>query len=208
MKKRHIDAAAMLLASTLPAALAAAQTEFLFDTDPFAGTTALTDPGRQIIGNELFINAFNFDTDAFVFDNGVFDIGPDISFFNGLAGDIPDAAFNVIVLQSIDNDNNPATPFLAGTAANLIAASIDVDGAGFFVYHNSNLGLNRLVYSTNLNDATADLRIIARLTDQPGADAIGVLPSFSAANFRVVPAPASAAALAGAALVMTRRRRA
>ena len=66
------------------------------------------------------------------------------------------------MLQDTDNDGNPATPFNAGSAANLIANALSDDGAGFFIYSNSVLAVNRLVYSTNLNSTTADLSILAR----------------------------------------------
>ena len=77
-----------------------------------------------------------------------------LSFYNGSAANLPIAGFNVIVLQDNDNDNNPATAFGAGTAANLIAARIDQAGPGFFIYTNQGLGMNRLVYSTVTNSAT------------------------------------------------------
>ena len=110
-----------------------------------------------------------------------------------IAGNLPASGLNVIVLQTFDNDNDPVTPFGAGNAANLIAAQVISPGAGFFIYFNSGLDLARLVFSTDLDDPTADLRILARMTNlagQPGRDAI---PTFSAANFAVnqVPEPAS-----------------
>lgn len=102
----------------------------------------------------------------------------------GAADDIEGA--NVIVLLNSDNDDDPDTPFLAGTAANQIAELVDEDGAGLFVYFNSNLGLNRLVYSENLNDASADLKIVSRQTDLEGQDAIDALAHFSEENFELV----------------------
>ncbi len=171
-----------------------------FNTDPFAGTTALTDPGRQIIGSELFIPTFDLATDVFAFDPAVFNVGSTLSFVTSTAPSLPTGGANVIVLQTTDNDSDAGTPFGAGNAANLIAAQVTTPGAGFFIYHNSVLGLRRLVYSTDLDDATADLKILARLQAPTGADSIATLPAFTAANFALaadtsIPEPATFALL-------------
>ena len=39
-------------------------TTFTFNTDPFAGSTALTTPGRQVVGGEDFIS-FSIGSDVF-----------------------------------------------------------------------------------------------------------------------------------------------
>ena len=170
--------ALMILNATASAAT------FLFNTDPFEGSTALTTPGRQIVGAESFIT-FNVASDVFAFDPAVFGIGGSINFANAAVGSLPTSGVNVIVLQTLDNDANPATPFGAGNAANLIADQLTTPRAGFFIYFNSGLELPRLVYSTDLNDNTSDLKILARMTNlfqQPGA-----LPTFTAANFQIAP---------------------
>jgi hypothetical protein len=163
---------------------------FVFDTDPFAGSTALTTPGRQVVGGEPFIT-FNVATDKFVFKQDVFGVGSSVAFANDVVSNLPTGGINVIVLQTTDNDGNPATPFGAGNAANLIAAQITSPGSGFFIYFNSGLDLPRLVFSTDLDDNTADLKILARMTNFAGNP--GVLPTFTAANFEIlaVPEPSS-----------------
>lgn len=174
-----------------------------FDTDPFAGSTALTTPGRQVVGGETFLPGFALASDVFSFDAAVFGVGPTLSFFNGPATSVPDGA-NVIVLQTVDNDADPATPFNAGTAANVIADAVTTSAPGFFIYMNSGLGLARLVFSTDLSQPTADLKILARLLDPTGQAAIDKLPLFAAANFELrsdavaVPGPMSLALLATA----------
>ena len=191
-------------------------TTFLFNTDPFAGTTALTTPGRQIVGGETFIN-FNIATDVFALGSAVFGVGDNVEFFNGVIGSVPTSGVNVIVLETFDNDSNPATAFAAGDAADLIAAQITTSGPGFFIYFNSNLNLPRLVFSTDLSDNTADLKILFRmvnLTGQPGRDA---MPTFTESNFdfisqqEAVPEPATllitATGLLGALRHARRRRR-
>ena len=187
MRCSIIFVAAALLA--LPATVEA--DKISFTTDPFAGTTALTTPGRQIIGNELFTPFFTA-SDVFSFDAGIFGIGS-IVFANDIVGNLPTSGVNVIVLRTFDNDANPATPFLAGNAANLLAAQITSPGAGFFIYFNSSLDLPRLVFSTDLNDNTADLKVLARMTNLTGQPGRDELANFTAANFAVqTPEPASA----------------
>lgn len=190
--------AALALAATAPAAHAAA---VVFDTAPFQGSNADPNDGIRTVfgGNERFLAGFDFAQDQFVFNPAAFGLAGPIAFASGLAAALPTSGADVIVLQSTDNDGNPATPFNAGSAATLIANALEADGAGFFVYHNSVLGVNRLVFSTNLNSATADLAILARITAPSGADAIAQLPGFGAANF-TVPVPATWA-LAGLGLI-------
>ncbi|MEL6766399.1 MAG: hypothetical protein AAFP17_04410 [Pseudomonadota bacterium] len=139
--------------------------------------------GRDIVGGEDTITDFQQGRDTMLLDTDAFTVDGPFQFQNALAEDLVDDGSNLIVLQNSDNDGNPATPFLAGTAAGLIAEQIDTSGAGFFVYFNSNLQLNRLVYSEDLSDATADLQIINRLTDVTGEDAIAALETFSEGDF-------------------------
>ncbi|MEM6851412.1 MAG: calcium-binding protein, partial [Pseudomonadota bacterium] len=161
---------------------------FVFNGDPFDGADVSAE-GRDIVGGEDFIEDFDFASDRYLLDAGAFNVDLPLSFAsldaNADGADIP-AGANVIVLLNSDNDGDASTPFLAGTAANQIADLVEEDGAGFFVYFNSNLEQNRLVYSTNLNDAGADLKIVSRQTDLTGQDAIDALASFSEANFTLV----------------------
>ena len=158
---------------------------FSYAGDPFEGQD-VSAPERQIIGEEDFITDFNFDEDTYRFNATNFDLTGDVNFV-GLDANAEDALItpgtNVVALLNNDNDSNPDTPFLAGTAASQIAELTSEDGAGFFVYYNSELEVNRLSYSTNLNDADADIKIVSRQTDLTGADAIAALSDFSANNF-------------------------
>ncbi|MBZ5673347.1 MAG: PEP-CTERM sorting domain-containing protein [Acidobacteriia bacterium] len=168
-------------------------TTFTFNTDPFAGTNVLNTPGRQIVAGENFIS-FSTATDVFSLDPTVFGTGGTVNFVNALASAIPTSGVNVVVLESFDDDNNPATPFGAGQAANLIADRITTPGAGFFIYFNQALDLPRLVYSTDLSDPNADLKILARMLNLNGANGRNELSTFSASNFSMtsgVPEPSS-----------------
>ena len=158
---------------------------FAFSGDPFDGLD-VSAPGRQVSGDEDFITDFDFDNDRYRFDVanfGLFD--STVNFLsldaNAVGATISDDA-NVIVLQNA-NDGDPNTPFSAVAAAEQIASLTDESRAGFFVYFNTNLGVNRLVYSADLSDANADLSIVSRQTDLTDDDAIAALANFTADNF-------------------------
>ena len=169
---------------------------FTFDTDPFAGTNVKNDRGRQIVGGENFIS-FSPGQDIFSIDSKVFGVGSTVNFVNSSAETLPSGGVNVVVLETFDNDNNPLTPFGAGNAADLIADKVTTPGAGFFIYFNQSLDLPRLVYSTNLSDPNADLKILARMLNLNGAEGRNAMPNFTAADFAftqatsTVPEPSS-----------------
>ena len=87
-------------------AAASSATTFTFSTDPFAG---ISNP-PPVIQGEPSIN-FNPATDSFAFDPSVFSFAGNIQFANNTIENLPAANVNAIVLQTLDNDNNPATPF-------------------------------------------------------------------------------------------------
>lgn len=207
LNKTH---AALLLCAM--GAQGAAAATISFDTSPFTGSTVLTTPGRQVFaGLQRTLGGFDVGNDVFAFNVNAFGIGTGLTFVNALASALPVGGADVIVLQDSDNDGNPSTVFGAGTAANLIADALNIDGDGFFVYFNSLLNVNRLVYSTNLNDNTADLSILARINSPTGQAAIAALPTFKAENFAAVPEPSSyalaLAALMGVAVASRRPKK-
>ena len=175
--RRGLCALMLACLASSPSALAA---DFVFNTDPFAGSTALQTPGRQFVGGEIIIPA-------------VFGVSSQITFLTDLGRNLPSAGADFIVLQDIDADGNLENGILnnAGLSANLIAANSFNAGPGFFLYYNSGLNFNRLVYSTDLGDPTADLKILARFTDQTGTAGAAALQKFGAANIAAVPEPAT-----------------
>jgi hypothetical protein len=200
----------LIVTALLALSATASATTFSFDTDPFAGSNALTTPGRQIVGGESFIS-FDTATDVFALGSSVFGVGDEVHFSNDIVGNLPTGSVNVIVLETLDNDADPTTPFGAGNAADLIASQITSPGPGFFIYFNSGLNLPRLVFSTDLNDNTADLKVLFRMTNLSGQP--DALPTFTASNFAVVPEPPTlmllaAAGMLGVGRTSFRRRRA
>jgi hypothetical protein len=197
-----LGAAALMLGASAQA------TTFTFSGDPFAGSTAPTTPGRQVVGGEPFIE-FSAPADVFSFEGSFFAFVADIGFANGTIGSIPAAGTNVAVLRTFDDDNNAATAFGAGNAANLLAEQITTPGAGLFVYFNSGLNLARLVYSSDLSDNTADLKILARMTNLTGVPGQDAMAQFTAGNFAFAPAvpePATILLLGSGLALMTRLR--
>jgi hypothetical protein len=209
---RTLSGLALVPLALLATASRAEASMFNFNQNPFAGSTALTTPGRQIVGNERFIPDFDIATDVLAFNPAVFGTADGFQLFNGVAGDIPAGGFNVIVLQTFDSDGDPlnGNQLNAGQAANLIANAVDQSGSGFFLYFNSGLDLPRLVFSTDLGSTEADLKIVARFTGLSGDAGRAAMPTFSASNVGNVPEPATWAMLiAGFGLVgaAARRRR-
>jgi PEP-CTERM motif len=179
---------------------------FRFDTDPFAGTNVLNVPGRQIVGGEDFIS-FSPSSDVFSLESTVFGVGSTVNFVNASASALPATGVNVVVLQTFDDDANPQTPFGAGNAANLIADHVTTRAPGFYIYFNQSLDLPRLVYSTDLSDHNADLKILARMLNLNGPGGRNAIPTFTAANFAIttasnpVPEPSSLPILMGLSLL-------
>ncbi len=167
---------------------AAHATTFTFNSNPFAGSTALATPGRQIVPNEAFIN-FDVSQDVFALDPTVFLTAGTVNFVNAPAANLSLGGVNIVMLQTFDNDNNLATPFGAGNAADLIASHITTTGPGFFIYFNQALNVPRLVYSTDLRSNSPDLKVLPRLINLTGDTGRNAIPTFTAANFEMTTAP-------------------
>ena len=140
---------------------------------------------------------FDVAQDRFLLNATDFNVTGPLRVQNALAANLVSNGSNVIVLRDSDNDANPATPFNARSAAQTIGTAITTDGAGFFVYFNSVLNLNRLVYSTNLNDGAAALTVLGAIGTTTGQAAITQLTQYGEANFAFGAVPAGAIATVG-----------
>jgi Ca2+-binding RTX toxin-like protein len=171
--------------------------DFVFSGDRFAvnvegGAPRIEGDGmRQIVNGADTatdnITDLDFAQDQIVFDASDFQLG-EVRFFNaaqadgstdlGAAGDA-----NFLVVGSFA---------AAGAAANAIAAASDLQEAGAFIYFNSTLGVNRLVYSENLGvddgagTGTGDINVLAAFRNLTGTDAIEALPTVSAELFALI----------------------
>jgi hypothetical protein len=170
--------------------------------------------------------SFDVATDQFVLDKGAFPISGPLVFANGVGGD-PGLAgtsldnpntfasnANFIVLRNFDNNDTNGFPanwdnsFNARRALQAIANNTDGDRAGFYLYWNEKLGVNRLVYTPNLNDGNAALSVLfaqdsANLRSNADDLALNTtfrgeananfnqLSLFTAANVTSVPEPSS-----------------
>jgi Ca2+-binding RTX toxin-like protein len=158
----------------------------VFGDQAFESAAVIPGDGiRQVENTPDILTDWTIGEDRFLFDAEVFGVTGNKKVSVGAAEDIRSGA-NVIVITDTDNDGNAATAFNAAAAASLIAGNVDADGAGFFVYWNSALGINRLVYSENLNEATADLRVLGNINTLSGAEAIAALDDFSGRDFAFI----------------------
>lgn len=132
-----------------------------------AGTT-----GINVLGQPDIITDYTIGEDQFLLD--ALDLGMDpIAFQKGTSGQIANG--NVIVLTD--------TFAAAGAAARAIANNNSITAEeGVFVYFNTTLGLNRVVYSKDLGNG-GDISILANLDNQRGAAGQAALANFTAADF-------------------------
>ncbi|MBX9579009.1 MAG: hypothetical protein K2X87_01770 [Gemmataceae bacterium] len=74
----------------------------------------------------------------------------------------------------------------AGGKASAITPAIERTGPGFFVYYNSALGVNRLVFTPDLANGEAPLTVLAALCNMNGQAAIDTVSLFSQEKFVLV----------------------
>jgi len=120
--------------------------------------------------------------DVFAIDAGSFGVTAPLSFQSGVFGNPGQANVgaddpttigsdvNVVVIQNRDNNDPDGLPsnwdasWNARTSLQAIAANTTGDRAGFFLYWNEGLGVNRLFATDNLNDGNGSLDLL--FTDQ------------------------------------------
>ena len=124
-----IFTAAVVGTALLTFAGAAQAVTYTFDADPFAGSLALTTPGRQIVGGEPLLNS-DPAVDRIEVASDVFGVTAPLAIFNGLAADLSNG-YEVIVLRDLDaNAAVAGNQMSAGLAANLIAGAVTGPGGG------------------------------------------------------------------------------
>lgn len=153
----------------------AAADQFIYNGNVFAnGTPAPAgQTGILALNTPDIITDYTIGEDQFVLDK--LDLGmEDITFQQGQAASITGDG-NVIVLLD---------PFAAaGAAARAIANNDNIQAKeGVFVYFNTTLGLNRVVYSKDLGNG-GDISVLANLDNQRGPEGLASLASFSSADF-------------------------
>jgi serralysin len=100
-----------------------------------------------------------------------------LAFQQGNAANIAADGNVIVLLNSFPN---------AGAAAQAIADNPNITSRrGVFVYHNLNLGISRLVHSSNLAE-DGDFTVLANLINQAGQIGINNLANFSANDFSLV----------------------
>ena len=116
--------------------------------------------------------------DVFAIDAGAFGVTTPLSFQSGVFGNPGQANVgeddpttiasdvNFVVIQNRDNNDPDAFPsnwdasWNARTSLEAIAANTEGDRAGFFLYWNEGLGVNRLFATDNLNDGAGSLELL------------------------------------------------
>ena len=151
---------------------------YRFAGDPFNGAAPVAAAPGAIPG----VNLPDTVTDAVVGEDRFEFSGSDFglqafSFANGAVGELSGDA-NVLVLQGEFANAGAAAAAIAGNDA------LTAD-AGVFVYHNSTLDINRVVYSSDLGDGGA-FSVQANLTSQAGDDGTALLPTYTASDFHLV----------------------
>jgi Ca2+-binding RTX toxin-like protein len=148
--------------------------QFIYNGNLFAnGTPALAgQTGIKVLNQPDVITDYTIGEDQFVFDRKDFG-NANLVFQKGVSSQIADG--NAIVLQ----DSFAA----AGAAARAIANNPNVVAdEGVFVYFNTTLGLNRVVYSKDLADG-GNISVLANLDNQRGPTGLASLANFTAADF-------------------------
>ncbi|MBW4662147.1 MAG: hypothetical protein KME15_26125 [Drouetiella hepatica Uher 2000/2452] len=148
---------------------------FVFAGDVFAGATPIPagTTGIQFVNQPDVITDYAIGQDQFVFNAKDLNINS-LTFQKGVTTQI--AADGNFIIQ--------LDPFInAATAARAIANNPTITAKeGVFVYFNTTLGINRLVYSQDLANG-GNISILANLTNQSGESGIASLNNFTTSDF-------------------------
>jgi Ca2+-binding RTX toxin-like protein len=151
----------------------------VFAGDPFNGVD-VSAPGRTVVNTPDELLDLDFDEDTIVLDREDLGLPKELLVVNGTVDDLfiqglsgTDA--DVVVLQGAVGN--------AGAAATAIADSGAAEGPGVFVYWNTTLLINRVVYSADLGDPAADISVLSNIRTLQGDAALAALPGIAASTF-------------------------
>ncbi|KAM3107154.1 hypothetical protein ACJ2PR_31940 [Phormidesmis sp. 146-33] len=137
-------------------------------TPVLVGTT-----GIQALNTPDIITDYQIGSDQFTFKGS--DLGIDqINLQKGITSEIAGDGNFIVMLDPFPN---------AASAASAIAANNAITATeGVFVYFNTTLGINRLVYSQDLGNG-GTISVLANLTNQAGDAGLQSLNSYSSRDF-------------------------
>jgi Ca2+-binding RTX toxin-like protein len=152
--------------------------DFVFSGNVFSGGTPVPvgDTGIQALNQPDVLTDYQIGKDQFFFNAS--DLGiDDLVFQKGITFEIASNGNFIVLLDPFVN---------AATAAQAIAANDAITAdEGAFVYFNTTLGINRLVYSQDLGDG-GNISVLANLTNQAGTSGLESLASYSASDFSLI----------------------
>lgn len=150
---------------------------FLFTADDLTQPhpeTAVGTTGIRATNTPDVITDFTFGEDQFAFDASAFGIDGPLLYAEGATAELAGNANLIVMFDPFPN---------AAAAARALADNPNITGEeGLFVYFNSTLGINRLVFSQDLADG-GPITVMANLTDLTGAAALNALPDLAPTDF-------------------------
>jgi len=156
----------------------AGRDSFVIAGNVFSGGTPVLvgATGIQALNTPDIITDYTIGSDRFVLKGS--DLGiSQINFQKGITSEIASDGNFIVMFDPFPN---------AASAAQAIAANNAITAdQGVFIYFNSTLGINRLVYSQDLGDG-GNISVLANLTNQAGTDGLQSLNSYSANDFSLI----------------------
>lgn len=148
------------------------------------GAEAITDPSTALLVNlagtgiDVKVSAdaitdFEIGADRIVLDVSSFGVEAPVTLSKSITAQLGDG--NLIV--QLDGFANVALAAAAIAANDAVTAD-----EGFFIYFNTSLGFNRLVYSADLGDG-GDVTVLANFVDQTGPEGLASIADYGLKDF-------------------------
>jgi serralysin len=147
--------------------------------DPFEGVD-VSAAGRTVVNTPDELLDFDPAQDTFVLDRSDLGVDKHLDVANATVPDLTaqgaaGADADVVVVQGAIGN--------AGAAATAIAGTGVASGPGVFVYFNTTLLINRVVFSADLGDPAADISVLGNVRTLSGDPALAALPTFTEDTF-------------------------